>query len=204
MFSEQDVDRELKAALSVSPSPDFEARVLRRVEADRPSRWAHYGWLAAAASLVMVAGVFYALNRTSAVIAPPTPAQVVEQTTPRGGVVGPVREPPVSQPETQKSTTELPRVHATRAQRSAPGSASPARPRTGEPEVIVPLNQMEAVRRLVHAVNEGRIEVPAEPQPGPMASPETLVIVPIVVAPISIPPVAPAAETPAPTIRSLK
>ena len=61
MFSEQDVDRELMAALSVSPSPDFEARVLQRVEADRPSHWpSHYGWLAAAASLVLVAGVFYA------------------------------------------------------------------------------------------------------------------------------------------------
>ena len=71
MFSEQDIDRELKAALSVSPSPDFEARVLQRVEADRPSHWAaQYGWLAAAASLVIAAGVFYALNRTSAVVAP--------------------------------------------------------------------------------------------------------------------------------------
>ena len=57
MFSEQDIDRELKAALSVKPSPDFEARVLQRVEADRPSRRpAHYGWFAAAASLVIVAG----------------------------------------------------------------------------------------------------------------------------------------------------
>jgi hypothetical protein len=204
MFSEQDVDRELKAALSVSPSPDFEGRVLQRVEAERPSRWAHYGWLATAASLVMVAGVFYALNRTSAVVAPPTPAHAVEQTAPRAGVAGAVREPRVSQPETQKNIPELPRVLAARTQRSAARSAQRTTSRTGEPEIIVPLNQMAAVRRLVRAVNEGRIEAPAEPQQEPMAAPETLAIVPIVVVPISIPPVAPAAETPALTIRSLK
>ena len=67
MFSEQDVDRELEAALSVFPSPDFEARVLQRVEADRPSPWAaHYGWLAAAASVAIAAGVIYTRNQSPA------------------------------------------------------------------------------------------------------------------------------------------
>jgi hypothetical protein len=196
MSSEQDIDRELQAALSVSPSPDFEARVLRRVEVDRPSHWrAHYGWLAVAATAILVVGVFYALNRTSS-----PPAERV----PRGGVVVPVRESPVSRTETQKNIPELPRVLAARTQRSAARSAQRTTSRTGEPEIIVPLNQMEAVRRLVRAVNEGRVEPPAAPLQGPLAPPERLAVAPLVVDPIPLPPVGPGAETPAPSIRSLK
>jgi hypothetical protein len=181
MSSEQDIDRELQAALSVSPSPDFEARVLRRVEVDRPSHWrAQYGSLAAAASLVMVAGVFYALNRTSPAVATPPPTQVVEH-VPRGGVVKAVREPPVSRPEVQTTTTERPKAQTVRVQRIAP--------RTAEPEVIVPLNQMTAVRRLVREANAGRlIEPPAEPPQGPMAPPAKVSVTPVVVEPIPLSP----------------
>src|SRR6266545_447809 len=83
MLSEQDVDRELKAALSVSPSPDFEARILQRVEADRPPHWrTHYGWVAAAAALVLAAGVFYAMNRTPAALVPVPAPRIVEHAAP--------------------------------------------------------------------------------------------------------------------------
>jgi hypothetical protein len=157
MFSEQDVDRELKAALSVSPSPDFAARVLQRVEADRPSRRVtQYAWLAAAASLVIAAGVVYALTRTSspaAVAGPPAPA-IAERPAP------PVEIPRPDVP-VHRDTIEPPRVQTIRAARNA------SAPRATEPEVLVPSAQMEAVRRLVRAVNEGRlVETPAEPQPG--------------------------------------
>ena len=200
MFSDQDIDRELKAALSASPSPEFEARVLRRVEADRRSHWrAQYGWFAVAATAILVMGVFYALNRTHPASTPPPAAQVVEQ-APRGGLVGAIREPPVGQTDVQKSPIELPRVQAVRAQRSEPRNP----PRTAEPEVIVPLNRMEAVRRLVIAVNEGRVEPPAAPLQGPLGPPERLAVAPLVVDPIPLPPVAPGADTPAPSIRSLK
>jgi hypothetical protein len=189
MFSEQDIDRELKAALSVSPSPDFEARVFHRVEADRPSRWpSHYAWFAAAASLIIVAGVFYALSRPSVVVAPRPAPQIVEHTPPPA---------PVPRPEdpARKKTNE-PRIEIVRASRRAPGPM--------EPEVLVPVNQMEAVRRLVRAVNEGRIEAPAEPLEGPMAPPAQLGIAPLVVEPIPLPPLVPRTETPAPFIRGLK
>jgi hypothetical protein len=193
MFSEQDVDRELKAALSVSPSPDFEARVLRRVEADRPSHWrADYGWLAAAATVVIAAGVFYALNRTSPAVAPPPPAQVVEQ-APR--TVMPQADAPV-----HNNASEPSRVATVRASQSTARIAS----RSAEPEVIVPVNQMEAVRRLVRAVNEGLIQLPAEPVRGPMPPPATLDVAPLVVDPIAISPVDSVAQAPAPSIRGLK
>jgi hypothetical protein len=191
MFSEQDVDRELKAALSVSPSPDFAARVLRRVEADRPSRWrARHGWLAAAASLVLVAGVFYALNRTPAVVAVPPAPQIVEHPAP------PVAMPRPEVPA-RKTASEPPRVQTVRASRSTP--------RTAEPEVLVPPNRMEAVRLLVRAANEGRLlEAPAEPLPGPMAPPATVGVTPLVVEPIPLSPLGPATETATPSIRGIK
>jgi hypothetical protein len=186
MSSEQDVDRELRAALSVSPSPDFEARILQRVEADRPSPGpAHYGWFAAAASVIIVAGVFYAMNRTS----PPPPPQIVEHTAPPAVMPRPEAHP-------YRNTSEPPRVDTVRASRSAR--------RPAEPEVIVPLNQMEAVRRLVRAVNEGRLGPPAEPLEGPMTPPARLGVAPLVVEPIPLPPLGPGAETTAPFIRGLK
>jgi hypothetical protein len=174
MFSDQDVDRELKAALSVSPSPDFEARVLRRVEADRPSQWrTHYGWLAAAASLVIAAGIFYAWNRPSVVVAPVAAPRIVEQTAPAPVV------PPPGVP-VRKSPSVTPRPATVAGARRAP--------RTGEPEVLVPVNQMEAVRRLVRAVNEGRLEVPAPPPQGPMPPPPAVIVTPVVVEPIPLSP----------------
>ena len=190
MFSDQDVDRELKAALSVSPSPEFEARVLQRVGTDRSSRWpAHYGWFAAAASLVIAAGVFYAMNRTAVVVVPAAAPKIVERTAP------PAIMPPPEAP-VRKSATAPPRVETVRAARRAP--------RAGEPEVLVPLNQMEAVRRLIRAVNEGRIEVPAEPPPGPMAPPPAVTVTPVVIEPIPLAPLGPAGETATPFIRRLK
>jgi hypothetical protein len=185
MLSEQDVDRELKAALSLSPSPDFEARVLRRVEADRPSYAAsHYGWFDAAASLVLAAGVFYAMNRTSVAVVPvpapsavvPVPAPQIHEHTAPPAIVAPPAAP------VRKSAGAPPRVETVRVARHAP--------RPAEPEVLVPLNQMEAVRRLVRAVNEGRIEVPAEPPQGPMAPLPLVTVAPVVIEPIPLTPLA--------------
>lgn len=189
MLSEQDVDRELKAALSVSPSPGFEARVLQRVEADRPSRGrARYGWLAAAASLVIAAGAIYALNRT-----PPAVPQVVQQTAPPA--MSPRSEAPI-----HEQVIEPPRIETVRIARTAARTA----PRRAEPEVLVPVNQMEAVRRLVRVINEGRVEVPAEPAQGPMAPPVAVAIAPVVVQPILLSPLGSGTETAAPLNRDPK
>jgi hypothetical protein len=194
MFSEQDVDRELKTALSVSPSPDFEARVLQRVEADRPSRWpAHYGWLAAAASLVLVASVFYALNRASPAVAEPPAPQIVEHP-------GPPVEMPRHEAPAGTNTIEPPRIQTVRAS----VGYLPA-PRSAEPEVLVAPDQMDAVRRLVRAANEGRVvEAPAEPALEPMAPPATVGITPLAVEPIPLSPLGPATETATPSIRGIK
>ena len=190
MFSEHDIDRELKAALSVSPSPDFEARVLRRVEEDRPSSWAaRYGWLAAAASLVIAASVFYALTRTSP--APAASPQVVERAAPHAPA-------PIAQPDIQVPAPTRPPTTASETRRVVVLHAASRAPHRAEPEVIVSVNQMEAVRRLVLAVNEGRlkppVEPPAEPAQGPMAPPANVSVAPVVVEPIRLSPLSPGRE----------
>ena len=192
MFSEKDVDRELKAALSVSPSPDFAARVLQRVETDGPSRSpAHYGWFAAAASVIVVTGAFYALSRTSAVVAPaPAQSPHIVVRTPPPSVAPPHRAP------AREDTIEPRRVATVRASRSPRG--------TGQPEVLVPRDRMEAVRRLVRAVNEGRIAPPAEPLQDLMALPASVGVTPLVIEPIPLPPIDPRPEPPAPFIRRSK
>lgn len=202
MFSEQDVDRELRAALSVSPSPDFEARVLQRIERDAPSRWTpRYAWLAAAASVVVAAGALYGLNRTPDLVGP-TASPTVDHRTPPVPIQQ--REPSVHrgpsvqrEPSAHAVTSESPRPETVRVSRRPARSA----PRSGEPVVLVAPNQMEALRRLVRAVNEGRIQAPAEPVAGPMPPPASLAVAPLVIEPIPLPPIDPAAEARARSIR---
>ena len=193
MSSEQDVDRELKAALSVSPSPDFEARVLQRVEADRTVRVGMFGVgrvlktraLPIAASIVIVAGLFYAMNRTPVVVAPPAAPPIVERTAPPAPKTAP-RTPAIE-------AIAPPRVETVQALRRAP--------LTMEPEVIVPMNQMEAVRRLVRAVNEGRITAPTEPVESVKAASTEVTVAPLVVDPIPVPGLEPGADAASPIVR---
>lgn len=199
-----EVDLELRRALSVSPSPDFEVRVVQRIAADRPVLVGFFGvarglktaGLLAAASIVIVPGLFYALNRTP-VVAPPAMPRIVEgmpvhKAPAHENMAVPGRKAPA-----HKNTSEPPRVQRVHASASAP--------RTEEPEVILPVNQMEAVRRLVRAVNEGRIAAPTEPVETPVAVPlEEVVVAPLVVDPIPVPALEPGAETSSQIIRGHK
>jgi hypothetical protein len=211
MFSEQDVDRELKAALSVSPSPDFETRVLRQVEADRPSRVGMFSvarglkfsvarglktaglqtaglqtaGLPIAASIVIAAGLFYAMNRTPVVVAPATPPGVA-RTEPRPAPVQSLTRTEAKSTGNQHVARVRPPVRAAR---------------TATADVVVPVNQMEAVRRLVDAVNAGRIAAPTEPVAASVGLPKEVVVAPLSVEPIPVPALTPDAETPSPIIR---
>lgn len=192
MLDGQDLERELTRALSVSPSADFEARVLQRVEARRQPQWpAGYRWLAAAASIVIVAATFYALNRAPAAL----PSAAV--TTVLGPPVPGESARPLTVPaETPKTG---PRMVAARRPRT---TVTPAISRSGEPEVLVPPGQMDAIRRLVRGVNEGRIVAPAEPGDVLSAPPASLVIAPLVIDPIPVPPLETGGETRKPSTRN--
>lgn len=192
MFSAQDVDRELKALLSVSPSPDFEARVLQRIDVDRPVRVGLFSvarglktaGLPIAASVVIVAGLLYAMNQSITVVEEPGTQPVVADAAPPVAKTAPA-PPPVKAIDRPGATVR----------------ASARAPRGAEPQVIVPVNQMEAVRRLVRAVNEGRIPAPTARVDAPLRLPTEVVVAPLVVDPIQVPAVEPDADALSPIIR---
>jgi hypothetical protein len=196
----QEIEDELRTALSISPSEDFEARVLRRVAEDEaPARWS-YGWLAAAALILLATGLFFALNRTPAPGDDGVAPQMAER-QPDVRLPAPAQQEPPLAPEgpAYESSSAPARKGPAYASASVGRGSTPRR--ASEPEVIVPLNQMEAVRRLVRAVNEGRMEAPPEPATGPIAAPVELGVAPIVIEPLPVPPLEPEGAGPSPEIR---
>jgi hypothetical protein len=143
--------------------------------------------LAAAASVVLAAGLFSVTNRPTAVVEDSATPPVVARTEPRPA--------PVPVPVTPPTTKPIERRHGARVRPAAPAA------RNTEPEVIVPVNQMEAVRRLVDAVNAGRIPAPTERVDAPVGLPKEVVVAPLVVDPIPVPALVRDADTPSPIIR---
>lgn len=166
-------DRQLRAELSITPSPEFEARVRQRID-DRPARrWAwmpSYAWLTAAAAIFVVAGAVVLLNRN------PVPPEQPEVPAP-ARALAPVVSPASPEREVASAAPDAPR-HAQPVRVPAAIRA---------PEVLVPPQQAEAIRRLVR---QG-IEVPAEPVQTIAGVPEPLEVQPLVVDPIPVPPTAP-------------
>lgn len=194
-------DRQLRAELSIAPSPEFEARVRQRID-EHPvlrSRWMPaYGWLAAAATLALATVVGIAImSRNDTDGADLTPRAGQDVRLPSEPRVSPAPSSPVPLPEAPRSEPSV-RIAASR----------PA-PVRREPEVIVPLNQLEAVRRLAVAVNEGRIDA-AAPAAGPLqppaepVPPAEVVVAPIVVEPLPVPTFEPEAGAPSSDIRRLQ
>lgn len=177
MFTDhQDIERELRAALEVPPSSDFEAGVLRRIEQDQPSRRLPApAWLAAAAAVVLGVSAWIlgareerplapdAISVTHPVSAGPAPASPLERRT------LPTAPPAPARVRSPGRTSHLP-VAATAA--------------AAEPEVIVPANQLELIHRFLQAVNTGRVE-PSDSTTAE-AELEELIVPPLTVRPIPI------------------
>jgi hypothetical protein len=64
--------------------------------------------------------------------------------------------------------------------------------------VIVPPNQLEAVRRLVRAVNDGLVTVVPEPAGASVAPPAEIMVEPLVVDALPVPPLEPDGQSPSP------
>jgi hypothetical protein len=177
MFTDdKDIERELRAALEVAPSSDFEAGVLRRIERDRPSRrLAAPAWLAVAAAVVLGVSAWILGAREEGPLAPETVS-----------VTHPVSAdpPPPSPPErpTLPATPAAPEPVRRPGRTSHPPVAATAA--AAAPEVIVPANQLELIRRFLRAVNTGRVE-PSESTTAE-AELEELIVPPLTVRPIPI------------------
>jgi hypothetical protein len=196
------IDHELKAALSVAPSADFEARVLRtieeRAEARRSWWMPSYAFLAAAAAVVITTTIAIVMLKPAADeqapvargagrdvhLAADATVRLKADTTPevrlKADTTSAVRRKADSTPVRPKAPTTSGPSSVVSAFRRTPQPA-------GEPEVLVPLNQLAAVRRLVRDVNEGRIsEIPSEPAPA-AGEPAEVAVAPLIVEPISVP-----------------
>jgi hypothetical protein len=152
------LDREIQAALNVSPSPEFLARVRMRVVDDGPARprlaIGALGGLAVAVTAIVLALVLAPQEER-----PNTPPDAVDAQPP--SPAGDLARGPVDTP----LGAEAPLLRA-------PG------PSVGrsviQPPVIVPVEQVEAFRRLAEAINAGtafRDEIDL-PEPDPSAGDE--------------------------------
>ena len=177
-----EIDNTLKAELSITPSADFEARVLRTIEARAAARswWMpSYAFVAAAAAVVITTTLAIVMLRPAA--DGPLPVSARAGSDVRLATEPRTAAPRVPNPEARTSSRE-PQAQST--ERRAP---SAERRTPAEPEVIVPLNQLAAVRRLVRDVNEGRISHIPDALPEPTPATTALVVAPLVVEPIALP-----------------
>ena len=158
MTIERDLLRKVEAAIDVSPSPDFEARVreLVRTTSIGAPRWTWPAGVALAATVVVA--VMLVPGRQSPArpeiarpqaLAPAAPAPEIK------GVTESVR-PSVEMGEPTR---------ARRARRTAPR----VQPDVTSSELIVPTGQMAAIQRLMHEVAAGRVVMGPERPERPAA-----------------------------------
>lgn len=159
-----ELERDLREALSLEPSADFERRVRARIHRG-PAMFEWKAWAAAAAVLVLAVGIGWrVILAPSDVPAPPgqTHRAVDVALAPEG----------------------MPALHrgpGTAGAAKMPASVRRARAASREPEVIVPEDNARALTRLIVLVRNGTLDEerlqPVVPSPGPA----TLAVAPLVV-----------------------
>jgi hypothetical protein len=172
-----DALKDLRAELMVTPSPEFAAKVRERIER-APARpfWTVWTWAAVASTcgVAVVAGALW-LRSDRGIVTPAAP------TTDRPSATSLTQHMPTATPTT--STTPATRPGSGTLTRAATRPARVTAKATSEPEVLVPPDQLIAIRRLMAAVRNG-----AQPNmaPSPMLiDPDTGELIPL--KPIEIP-----------------
>lgn len=137
---------ELRALVSVEPTPGFEASVRREVESR--ARWSSGAWWTGAAALISATAIVALL--TSA-----RPAPVRE---PRMTVSTPALTPALPVTETPQPTIPAQTQLTTARASSLPPRKTPAAPEERDvPEVILPPDQAIALQRLMAGVRGGQL-----------------------------------------------
>jgi hypothetical protein len=152
------LDREIRDALAIDPSPEFLPRVRARV-ADEPSPTAWHGawparvrWaLAASAVVAMLAAATVLRNRSEMPVSPGNPAGEVVSTGDRfpSGDVAAAPAPPLVRREPARPVRRI--------SPPPPPAPQPARHAGGLPEVILAENERRAFRALAE---RERLEIP--------------------------------------------
>ena len=185
-----ELDEELKAELMVRPSADFEARVLRRVEADVAGGWSwrrSFALLPAAAALIIAVALAMMVKKDVRVDTPSPVPQIAERST----------EPPAGRRVVSAVTRTPAPAIAGRSRLVWVAAPKPRATETGAtpaPEVLVPPQQAEAVRRLARAVLDGHLLSVPEPHDGPALPPSEVVVPSLLVEPLPVPSVEPGVD----------
>jgi hypothetical protein len=151
---ESAIDREIKAALSVEPSPEFLARVRTRVANEpAPTGWRLPWVFAAAGAVVATIVIAVAVSRSgqrtdvNSIGRAPWSAKVVPEV--------PVTPPPAV-------PVEQPRVAESDMKPKRPAIVVSGFSRT-EPEVLIDPGEARALRRLLAGIRDRRIDVATLP-----------------------------------------
>ena len=171
-----EIDRELRAALAVEPSPEFVTRVRMRIASDpEPTAWG-YSWLLGAAGavavVILVAGFVFRgeeqpARRAADVTLPPVVARDFSPAIAKSVVA-------------QDFTPAVAGVAVDR----------PATVARRQPEVLFSAAEMRGLRRLVALANQGDsglealLAPPADPAPIANIEPDEIVIAPITIEPL--------------------
>jgi len=178
------IDEEIREALDVDPSPAFLARVRTRIAAEpEPSAW-RWSWRSAAAcalaASVVLATIVSRPHEAKPVTAVPAPAPAVARNSP---------QPAVSTREGDAHQVD-----------GGPRSARAATPHTKttvvripepEPAILIDQREMRTLRMLIDGVRDGRVDLTAAMNSRSHAPAEPEPVADIVIAPLTIEPIAP-------------
>jgi hypothetical protein len=183
------LDREIRAALAVDPSPEFVARVRTRLAHEPTARAWRRPWLVAAAGAVAAAialAVVVSRPHDTTTTAPVTqslkPAQVDRPAEPRPEPVVNADPEPVERRARGRAEATLVR----------PTAAAPESTAT-EPETLIDPREAIALRQLIAGTRDGSLHLSAALQSTTPTAMELPEVSDVVIAPITIEPLAPAA-----------
>jgi hypothetical protein len=155
------IEADLDRMMAIEPSADFAARVRERIGAvEHDGRWSMPWTLAAAAVLVVAAGVLLATVRDR--------SAGLERPAMVAGHDVRLPAPDITQAAHASSGSRIPRLRASTTQRASPFAAGGSRrghqiTRADEPEVLVPQDLRLAIDRVMAMVRAGTLDEQAFP-----------------------------------------
>jgi hypothetical protein len=187
------IDEEIRAALDVDPSQEFVARVRTRIAAEAaPSAW-RWSWGLAMATALASATLVVIVSRQHTPPSTSVAGTSVAGSENRHASEGSTTKPGAAESDAKAGRAEQTRVAVSRQARSRPTNTNALVVRTrSEPEILVDPREADALRRLIAGVRDGRIDLAAAQTIASPAAGEIDPVARIVIAPITIEPIAPA------------